>query len=79
MSSPRIAGKKPIRLELEPGTYFFCTCGESSNQPFCDGSHQGSEFKPQKFEIVETCTQPYCACKRSAKAHICDGSHKTIE
>ena len=46
METPEIGGYNPIRMEMEPGTYYWCSCGKSSNQPFCDGSHKGSSFSP---------------------------------
>ena len=53
MSEPEIADKKPAVLELEPATYHWCACGRSKNQPYCDGSHQGTEFVPQALVIEE--------------------------
>jgi CDGSH iron-sulfur domain-containing protein 3 len=51
---PVAAGKKPIIMELEPGKYHWCTCGLSTNQPFCNGAHKGSGFVPLSFELMET-------------------------
>lgn len=79
MDKPTIADTKPVRLELEPGTYFFCTCGKSSKQPFCDGQHRGSGFAPQRFEVTEKRTMALCACKHSGRGHLCDGSHKDLK
>jgi len=76
MKKPRIADVKPAVLELEPGTYAYCTCGESAGQPFCDGSHAGSGFSPKMFEIAETCRTALCTCKMSKEAPYCDGVHK---
>ena len=53
MSEPTIAQKAPYAEELEPGTYWWCACGKSSNQPYCDGSHKGTDFTPVKCEITE--------------------------
>jgi len=53
METPEIGGYKSIRMEMEPGTYYWCSCGKSSNQPFCDGSHKGSSFSPMAVEITE--------------------------
>lgn len=75
---PTIAQKSPIGIELDAGTYWWCACGKSANQPWCDGSHKGSSFSPQKVEITEKKTYWMCACKHSANAPLCDGSHKKI-
>lgn len=75
---PEIPQKSPIGLELEPGTYWWCACGKSQNQPWCDGSHKGSGFAPQKVDIAEKKTYWVCACKHSANAPFCDGTHKKV-
>lgn len=76
MDAPKIADTKPVVLELAPGTYHYCACGESANQPFCDGAHAGTGFAPRAFEIAEPERAALCACKRSREAPYCDGSHK---
>lgn len=77
--TPRIAQKAPYATPVEAGkTYFWCACGQSKNQPFCDSSHKGSSFTPLKFEATESKTVYFCGCKQSAKAPICDGTHKTL-
>lgn len=68
--------KSPYMLELDPGDYWWCACGKSANQPFCDGSHKGSDFEPVKFAVDESRMYSICGCKRTAKAPFCDGSHK---
>lgn len=79
MTIPTIAAKSPIKVSLEGGkNYFFCTCGNSANQPFCDGSHQGSAFAPMKFAPEKTGDAWLCQCKHTAKAPFCDGSHKNL-
>jgi len=78
MTEPMIAAKEPAVLELEPGTYYWCTCGRSKNQPFCDGSHEGSEFAPQAVEITEKQTVALCQCKQTQNPPFCDGSHKEL-
>jgi len=79
MSEPKIADKKPAAVELEEGkTYYYCTCGESSNQPFCDGSHRGTDFSPQPFEAEKTGTAYVCQCKHTGNAPFCDGSHAKL-
>jgi CDGSH-type Zn-finger protein len=74
-----IAAKAPIGIDVEAGkSYWWCSCGKSANQPFCDGSHKGSEFSPVKFEATESRKVWFCACKQTAQQPLCDGSHKKI-
>ncbi|QSJ20529.1 CDGSH iron-sulfur domain-containing protein [Nostoc sp. UHCC 0702] len=75
---PVIIDKKPIVMELETGTYLWCSCGYSSNQPFCNGAHKGTEFKPIKFEITEKKPVALCQCKYTNNAPFCDGYHKNL-
>lgn len=77
--TPHIAQKAPYPIELEAGkTYFWCACGQSKNQPFCDGSHKGSTFNPTKFTAEASKTAYLCGCKQSAKAPFCDGTHNRL-
>jgi CDGSH-type Zn-finger protein len=78
MSEPRIADRKPAVLELEPGKYFWCACGQSENQPFCDGSHKGTAFRPEIVEIEEARRVALCQCKRTGDKPFCDGTHGSI-
>ena len=78
MATPKIAQKQPAVLDLEPGIYHWCQCGESSNQPFCDGSHAGTEFTPMTVEITEKTTMALCQCKHTNNAPRCDGSHSRL-
>ena len=78
MSEPIIADKKSIKLELEPGTYWWCRCGRSKNQPFCDESHKVTDFSPLEFQITEKKLRSYCQCKQTKTAPFCDGTHKTL-
>ncbi|MGE0383802.1 MAG: CDGSH iron-sulfur domain-containing protein [Gammaproteobacteria bacterium] len=78
MSDPVCAQKAPYQVDLEPGSYWWCSCGKSARQPFCDGSHQGSEFTPVKFEVAEKRTLWLCGCKRTQRAPNCDGAHRNL-
>ena len=77
MSTPVRAGDAPIPVDVEAGkSYWWCSCGRSSKQPFCDGSHKDTGFTPVKYEAAETRTVYFCACKATANQPLCDGSHK---
>ena len=79
MAKGTVAGKAPQMEELEEGkTYAWCACGESSNQPFCDGSHKGSEFSPVVFKAEESKTAYLCQCKQTNNPGFCDGTHSTL-
>ncbi|MGC8915447.1 MAG: CDGSH iron-sulfur domain-containing protein [Thermoanaerobaculum sp.] len=78
MDKPEVFRKYPEVLELEPGTYFWCACGRSQKQPFCDGSHKGTGFAPVKFELSEKKTVALCLCKHTSTKPFCDGTHKTL-
>lgn len=69
------AAISPITLELEPGSYWWCACGKSKNQPFCDGSHKDTDITPVKFEVTDKKTAAYCVCKKTGNRPFCDGSH----
>jgi CDGSH-type Zn-finger protein len=76
---PVIAETTPVGVEVEVGkSYFWCACGRSQKQPFCDGSHKGTSFVPLKWEAPETKTVFFCRCKQTAGAPLCDGSHKKL-
>jgi len=79
MTKADVAGTAPIPVEVEEGkSYFWCACGKSSKQPFCDGSHKGSEFAPVKYTAEKDGKVFFCACKQSGKGALCDGSHKQL-
>ncbi len=66
----------PLGVEVEEGkTYFWCTCGKSATQPFCDGAHKGSNFTPLKYTATESKKVFFCGCKETNNAPLCDGSH----
>ncbi len=78
MKAPNIADNKPTVTELEAGSYWWCQCGLSKNQPFCDGSHKGTDFSPREIVIEETKRVALCNCKHTDNAPFCDGSHKGL-
>ena len=79
MSEPVVAQKSPLAVEVEAGkSYWWCACGRSQNQPFCDGSHKGTGFAPKKADITEARTVAWCGCKHSKNAPFCDGTHSTL-
>ena len=78
MSEPVCAQKTPYAVDLEPGDYWWCSCGRSADQPFCDGSHKNTDFEPLKFTITEKTKVYLCGCKRSKNPPHCDGSHNEL-
>ena len=79
MSDPVRAGDAPIPVEVEAGkAYFWCTCGRSSGQPFCDGSHKGTDFTPVAYTATRDQIVFFCGCKQSSRAAVCDGSHTRV-
>jgi CDGSH-type Zn-finger protein len=79
MSDPKIAGKRPVVSEIDPGEYYWCRCGRSSTQPYCDGSHKGTGLEPVRFEIAEKKRYALCLCKHTHTQPFCDGTHKTLD
>ena len=79
MSEPNIAQRGPYAVQVEAGkSYHWCACGRSANQPFCDGSHKGSEFTPVRFEANTSGTVYLCGCKHTGNRPYCDGTHSTL-
>ena len=77
--TPEIGGRKPIGVTVEAGkNYWWCACGRSKKQPFCDGSHKGSQFSPRIYVAEKTEEAWFCTCKRTGKQPMCDGSHKKL-
>lgn len=74
-----VAQKAPYPVEVEAGkTYYWCACGRSKNQPFCDGSHQGSGIEPMSFKAEESKKVFLCGCKQSVNQPFCDGAHNKL-
>lgn len=76
---PTIAQKGPFVVELEVGkSYYWCACGNSKNQPFCDGSHKGSGFTPVNFTAKSNGKTYLCGCKHTKNKPYCDGTHRSL-
>ena len=78
MSEAVCVQKNPFAVELEPGDYYWCACGRSKSQPFCDGSHSGTDFAPVKFTVTEKETKYLCGCRATHSSPFCDGTHSKI-
>jgi CDGSH-type Zn-finger protein len=79
MTDPIIAQKAPYATNVTAGqSYFWCACGKSAKQPFCDGSHKDTGITPVKYEATETRQVFFCGCKASSKQPMCDGSHSKL-
>lgn len=76
---PVVKQYAPIQVNLKKGeTYYYCTCGRTSNEPFCDGSHEGTQFKPMAFKAEKDESTYLWACKQTNNPPYCDGSHKNL-
>ena len=78
MAEPLMPQKSPYAVELAPGDYWWCACGQSKRQPFCDGSHKGGAINPVKFAVSEAQKVWLCGCKRTGGQPFCDGTHSKI-
>jgi len=78
-SLPIVVQKGSYKMPVEAGrSYWWCSCGRSSKQPFCDGQHKGSSFGPVEFKATESGIVSFCGCKGSSKFPLCDGSHRNL-
>ncbi len=74
--TPEIPQKAPFPVEVSAGkSYFWCACGRSQRQPFCDGSHKGTGFEPMKYTAEADGRVFFCGCKQTARTPLCDGTH----
>jgi len=79
MSEPVVAQKSPYEVTVEAGkSYWWCACGLSRRQPFCDGSHKATTFTPVEYKAQESTTVWFCGCKHTHDAPLCDGTHNTL-
>ena len=79
MSEPVRAADTPYAVDVEAGkAYFWCACGRSAKQPFCDGSHAGTDFSPVKYTAEKDRTVFFCGCKHTARQPLCDGAHAKL-
>ena len=79
MTEPTVAQKAPYQVTVEEGKkYFWCACGLSQKQPFCDGSHQVTDITPILYKATASKDVWFCGCKHSAKKPLCDGTHQTL-
>ena len=78
MAEPLMPQKSPYAVELAPGEYWWCACGMSKRQPFCDGTHKGGPINPVKFAVSEAQKVWLCGCKRTGGQPFCDGTHRKV-
>lgn len=79
MTESKIAQKSPYEIEVEEGkSYWWCACGRSNSQPFCDGSHKGTGLSPREYKAARSRTLYFCGCKRTGNAPLCDGTHNDL-
>lgn len=79
MTGPVVAQKAPYLIEVVSGkTYYWCTCGKSQSQPFCDGSHKDTVFRPSAYTPEQSGKVAFCGCKATKGQPLCDGSHKEL-
>jgi CDGSH iron-sulfur domain-containing protein 3 len=76
MNDPVRSKKQPYVVKLTPGAYYWCACGRSRRQPYCDGSHRGTLLSPVRVEAMENVELKLCGCKESASKPYCDCTHE---
>jgi len=79
MMDPVVAQRESYPVDLEPGEYWWCACGRSKSQPFCDGSHEGTGITPVQMSITAKSQVFLCGCKHSANPPFCDGAHELLD
>lgn len=79
MAEPKVAQRGPFKIDVQAGKdYWWCACGQSKNQPFCDGSHKSTGFTPLQYKATESKTVYFCGCKHSGAKPLCDGTHSRL-
>lgn len=79
MADPIVSQKSPYAVEVQEGThYFWCACGRSATQPFCDGAHKDTGITPQRYTATKTGMVYFCGCKKSEQGPLCDGAHNRL-
>lgn len=79
-SLPKVAYPRSMKTQVEAGkTYYWCSCGLSASQPFCDGAHKGTSFAPIAYHAQEDKIIGFCGCKYSKNGAVCDGAHKNLD
>jgi len=78
MAEPKVAQKEPYVIDMEPGEYYWCACGHSDAQPFCDGAHKDTGIGPMVVNIDEAGKKPWCGCKHTKTPPYCDGAHTDL-
>lgn len=80
MNKPKIAGRQPVPVKLKQDEeHYWCSCGESNNQPFCDGTHKSTSFKPCAFKAMTSDEAYLCMCKHTKNPPYCDGTHNKLD